>query len=132
MNFGSIVRTAVISAVAAFSFTLGSCGDAANDDAGNDTASATAGVDATVDTAAAPVETRFVEGRGKVTKIDRENGRVELDHEKIEAWPMDAMVMPFPVADAALLDAVETGKTYLFTVELSGDDYKITKFTAAP
>jgi Cu/Ag efflux protein CusF len=77
--------------------------------------------------------TKSYESSGIVTKIDSENGRVVLDHEKIGDW-MEPMTMPFPVSDPALLDGVESGKRYAFTVVVGGEDnteYMITKLTPA-
>jgi Cu/Ag efflux protein CusF len=77
--------------------------------------------------------TKTYESHGTVTKIDEENNRVTLDHEQIGDW-MEPMKMPFPVSDPALLEGLETGKRYAFTVVVGGQnnaDYMITRLTPA-
>jgi Cu/Ag efflux protein CusF len=78
--------------------------------------------------------TKSYDSHGTLTKIDSENGRVVLDHEQIGDW-MEPMTMPFPVSDPEMLEGLETGKRYAFTVVVGGEDnteYMITKLAPAP
>jgi Cu(I)/Ag(I) efflux system periplasmic protein CusF len=79
----------------------------------------------------ATFETKTYESHGVVTKIDLERGRVTLDHEKIGEW-MEPMTMPFKVSDPAMLEGLEVGKRYAFTVEVTGErKYRITSLKPA-
>lgn len=53
---------------------------------------------------------------GKVVKI--ENGRVVLDHQAVAALKWPAMVMPFQVADAKLLEGLAPGQEIQATFEV--------------
>lgn len=53
-------------------------------------------------------EPRRYELKGKVIKIEKEQKRIEVAHEKIEGF-MDAMTMPFVVKDDAALDKLQVG-----------------------
>ena len=48
------------------------------------------------------------EFRGVVVAVDRPRGLLEVDHEAIPGV-MPAMIMPYEVADAALLDGIAAG-----------------------
>ncbi|MBS1795474.1 MAG: copper-binding protein [Acidobacteria bacterium] len=62
-----------------------------------------------------PQDGRY-EGRGEVTKINRELGSVELKHEEIKDL-MPAMQMEFFVKDKALLKDLAVGDRAVFVVE---------------
>jgi Cu/Ag efflux protein CusF len=51
---------------------------------------------------------------------------VMLNHEKIGDW-MEAMEMPFPVADSAMLNQVKLGDSVLFTVKVTDNQGLITE-----
>lgn len=63
--------------------------------------------------AAAPVA-GTVEGVGVVKKIDAKAGTVTLAHDPIKALNWPAMVMPFKVADKALLGQMKVGAKIRF------------------
>ena len=54
-------------------------------------------------------------GKGVVTKIDLQNGSVEMDHEDIKGV-MPAMQMEFYVSDKKLLDGLKVGDHVDFTL----------------
>jgi Cu/Ag efflux protein CusF len=58
-------------------------------------------------------------GRGKITKIDKNLGSVELDHDAIEGV-MPAMKMEFMVRDKPDLDKVAVGEDVRFMLEYRG------------
>ncbi len=62
---------------------------------------------------------------GTPTKIDVAAGMITINHEKIGDF-MEAMEMPFKVADPALLKQVEVGKNTHFTLRVAGTDMLIT------
>jgi Cu/Ag efflux protein CusF len=66
---------------------------------------------------------------GTVKKIDTDRQMITIDHEKIGDY-MDAMTMPFKVADPALLDQVKVGDETHFTLRVAGDQALITKVQA--
>ena len=111
--------------------SLTACGDGASDNAG-DTAGdvATTATDSAADDADAPETVETYESRGKVVKVDTERNRITLDHEQIGDW-MEPMTMPFRVADSVKLDGIEVGRTYRFSIEVTGGEkYHITQLTA--
>ena len=63
---------------------------------------------------------------GVVKKIDMEAKMITIEHEKIGDY-MDAMTMPFPVADPAILTQVKVGDETHFTLRVAGDQALITK-----
>jgi Cu/Ag efflux protein CusF len=56
-------------------------------------------------------------GRGKVTKINMENGSVEVDHEAIEEVMPQAMKMEFNVQNKADLKPLKVGDMVEFVLE---------------
>lgn len=64
--------------------------------------------------------------KGVVTAIDVENRKITLKHEKIGDY-MEAMTMPYKVADPALLSKVTVGQQTHFTLRVAGDQALITK-----
>jgi Cu/Ag efflux protein CusF len=56
------------------------------------------------------------QGRGVVKALNREQGTVRINHEKIEGY-MEAMTMDYRVKDASLLDSVNVGDDVDFTLE---------------
>ena len=58
-----------------------------------------------------------VEGVGVVKKIDAKAGTVTLAHDPIKALNWPAMVMPFKVADKALLAKMKPGAKVRFQLE---------------
>lgn len=54
-------------------------------------------------------------GKGKITKIDIQNGSVEMDHEEI-VGVMPAMLMEFYVSDKKMLDGLNVGDAIDFTL----------------
>jgi Cu/Ag efflux protein CusF len=70
------------------------------------------------------------EGDGIVRAVDREAGRVTLDHGTIPGM-MDAMRMDFTVADPSLLADLEPGDEVRFEVVQEGETYTITKLELA-
>jgi Cu/Ag efflux protein CusF len=54
-------------------------------------------------------------GEGKITKIDTENGSVEMNHDEI-VGVMPAMLMEFYVSDKKMLDGLNVGDAVDFTL----------------
>ena len=69
--------------------------------------------------------------KGKVTKIDKTAGSVELDHEDIPGL-MPRMVMEFYVSDKVLLDGLAAGDAVDFTIEYKHPSEKIIAIKKAP
>lgn len=65
--------------------------------------------------AAAPAAAS-VEGVGVVKKIDAKAMSVTIDHDPIKALNWPAMVMPFKVADKAVLEGLKVGAKVRFTL----------------
>lgn len=63
---------------------------------------------------------------GTPTKIDSANNMITIDHEAIEGY-MEAMTMPYKVADPAILHQVKIGQETHFTLRVSGDQALIVK-----
>ena len=55
-----------------------------------------------------------------VTEVDKEKNRLFIDHEKMEGY-MEAMVMPFRVANPTVFEKVSVGTRGKFTIEVKGD-----------
>lgn len=55
------------------------------------------------------------QGTGVVVEIDKEKGKVKINHEKIDGY-MDAMTMWFFVKDKALLDGLAANDRIDFTI----------------
>jgi len=70
--------------------------------------------------------------RAKVVRSEPERKRVVLDHGPIKSLPMEAMVMPFKVKDAALLARVKPGDKVRFTVAEQDGELVVTAIEAAP
>jgi Cu/Ag efflux protein CusF len=120
-----MINRILIGAIVALATTVVACDR--SDDAKKSPSAGAEAPAATTDWSAA----KRYDSRGTVTKVDREGKRITLNHEKIGDW-MDAMEMPFPVANDAMLDQAEVGKHYSFTVEVVGEDYRISSITPAP
>jgi len=59
--------------------------------------------------------------KGKVTKIDKELGKVTIKHEEIKNLDMPAMRMIFRVADPKMLDQLKTGqKGEFYIIDANG------------
>ncbi|UWQ57787.1 copper-binding protein [Leisingera caerulea] len=54
---------------------------------------------------------------GTVKKVDAKSGKVTIKHEELVELDMPAMTMVFRVADAAMLDQLEAGKSIEFVAE---------------
>lgn len=59
--------------------------------------------------------------RGEIVKLDFEKGRVTLKHGPITSIGMEAMVMPFPVTDKAVLAKFKQGDKVRFTISTKND-----------
>ena len=57
--------------------------------------------------------------RGEITKMAPEKAQLTLKHEA--SMGMDAMTMPYKVANVALLKGFKPGDTVRFTVKMQGD-----------
>ena len=60
-------------------------------------------------------------GEGEVTQIDRNAGRIELNHGPIQSLGWPAMRMAFQVTDPKLLDGIKKGDRVRFTLSRSPD-----------
>lgn len=68
---------------------------------------------------AAPDWTRAV-----IVKVEPEKARVVLNHQRIKSIGMEAMIMPFKVANGAALAAFKPGDKVRFTV-IEKDDHLV-------
>ncbi len=59
--------------------------------------------------------------RGQIVKVEPDLRRVTLKHERIKSIGMEAMTMPFKVADARLLERAKPGDKVRFTVAMQDD-----------
>ncbi len=59
--------------------------------------------------------------RGKIVKIDTETANVTLKHQRIKSIGMQAMTMPFKVADTRALGKFKVGDSVRFTVKQQED-----------
>jgi Cu(I)/Ag(I) efflux system protein CusF len=64
--------------------------------------------------------------RAKVIKIDADNGRITLKHERIKSLPMEAMTMRFKVDSTMVLAKVKVGQHVRFTVAEKNDHLVVT------
>jgi Cu/Ag efflux protein CusF len=116
----------------------GETGSSARSDGAADTNSASgagsatdgaSGPDTNASAAGGTVEAGSVQEytfHGEVKKIDAERQMITIDHERIGDY-MEAMTMPFKVADPALLGRVKVGQKTHFTLRVAGDQALITK-----
>jgi Cu(I)/Ag(I) efflux system membrane fusion protein len=77
-----------------------------------------------------PKSTATHSGRGKVTAVDPQAGRIELDHEPIASMKWPQMTMEFLVADAKALAALKPGDAVDFELKADPDgagNYVITR-----
>jgi protein SCO1 len=66
-------------------------------------------------------EPKRYELKGKILKVEKENKRIEVAHEKIEGF-MDAMTMPFAVKDDANFDKLQVGDQITATLIYNSSD----------
>jgi Cu/Ag efflux protein CusF len=59
--------------------------------------------------------------RGSIVNIDAEKSRVVLKHQRIKSIGMEAMTMPFKVADGVKLVSFKVGDKVRFTVAERND-----------
>jgi Cu/Ag efflux protein CusF len=55
--------------------------------------------------------------KGQVTKVDTKQKKITIKHEELKSLDMPAMTMVFVVADDAMLEQVEPGKSIQFVAE---------------
>jgi Cu/Ag efflux protein CusF len=55
--------------------------------------------------------------KGEVTKVDEKQKKLTIKHEELKNLEMPAMTMVFVVADEAMLDQVNVGKSIEFVAE---------------
>jgi Cu/Ag efflux protein CusF len=105
----------------------GCSGDQPRSDETNDTVAATSATPTdTTPAESAAGEVKSYTFHGVVTAIDEANNMITVDHEKIGDY-MEAMTMPFKVADPAILKEVKVGDSTHFTLRVAGDQALITK-----
>ena len=75
-----------------------------------------------MDAGATPIQARSA---GTITALDKEAGKVTLDHEAIPEAEWPAMTMGFD-ADPALLGDLEVGDRVAFDIEIAGSSGKVT------
>ena len=61
--------------------------------------------------------------RGEIIKLAPEKAQVTIKHEAIKSIGMDAMTMPYKVANTAVLKGIKPGDVVRFTVTTKGDQY---------
>ena len=62
--------------------------------------------------------------RAVIVKVEPEKARVVLNHQRIKSIGMEAMIMPFKVANGAALAAFKPGDKVRFTV-IEKDDHLV-------
>ncbi len=65
--------------------------------------------------------------KGTITKIDTEQGKIGLNHEKIPNLDMEPMSMIFKIGDADALKKFKVGDKVKFTAERVNGAIKVTK-----
>ena len=102
---------------------LAGCGDTQTEPDANatPTGNATAAM-GEMDASATPIQAKST---GTITALDREAGKVTLNHEAIPEAEWPAMTMGFD-ADPALLGDLEVGDRVAFDVEIAGSSGKVT------
>jgi len=79
---------------------------------------------------AAPRATDTHQATGKITRIDRSAGTVQIAHGPVASLEWPAMTMNFRVREPEMLDALEEGRQVQFTFMLeAGGQYVITRIT---
>jgi Cu(I)/Ag(I) efflux system protein CusF len=69
--------------------------------------------------------------RGEVRKVDKDAGRITINHEPLENLNMPAMTMVFRVKEPAMLDQVKAGDKVKFQAEKIGGAFTLTKIEQA-
>jgi uncharacterized lipoprotein NlpE involved in copper resistance len=96
---------------------------------GHDTATVTAqgadtshsqGASTTSGAATSDVGVKSYTFHGKITKIDKVNGSVEVDHESIPGYA-EAGTQSFKVANPQLIETLAVGHETHFTIRVAGD-----------
>ncbi len=70
--------------------------------------------------------------RGVIVKVDPARAQVILKHERIKSIAMDAMTMPFKVAEGVALTSLKTGEKVRFTVKEANHHLVIDAMERAP
>ncbi len=70
--------------------------------------------------------------RGVIVKVDPARAQVILKHERIKSIDMDAMTMPFKVAEGVALSPFKTGEKVRFTVKEANHHLVIDAMERAP
>jgi Cu/Ag efflux protein CusF len=65
--------------------------------------------------------------QGRIVKVEPEKARVTLKHQRIKSIAMEAMTMPFKVAEDVDLTSFTAGDTVRFTVTMKDDHLVIDK-----
>ena len=68
---------------------------------------------------------------GEVRKVDKDAGKITLQHGPIKSLDMPPMTMVFQVKDRAFLDKVKAGDKVRFAAEEKGGAYVVTSIEAA-
>lgn len=68
---------------------------------------------------------------GEVRKVDRESGKLTLEHGAMPAMAVPAMTMVYEVKDAAMLDHLRAGDKVKFAAEKTGPGYTVTRLGRA-
>ena len=63
--------------------------------------------------------------RGEIIQLAPERSQITMKHEAIKSIGMDAMTMPYKVANAAVLKGFKRGDAVRFTVKVKGDQWLI-------
>lgn len=69
--------------------------------------------------------------RGEIVKLAPQKSQVTVRHEAIKSMGMDAMTMPYSVANAAVLQGFKVGDPVRFTVTMQGDQMRIERLEHA-
>ncbi len=74
------------------------------------------------------VAARVFSGRGVVKNITPSKDYIVIDHEVIAGY-MNAMTMPFPLQDPALVEGISRGDSVRFELTVAGSEAQVSKVT---
>lgn len=69
--------------------------------------------------------------RGEIVKLAPQKLQVTLRHEAVKSMAMDAMTMPYSVANAGVLQGFKVGDPVRFTITMQGDPMRIDRLEHA-
>lgn len=76
----------------------------------------------------APVDVKTYKSAGVIKAVDKDGGRVTIDHEEIPGY-MEPMEMNEKVRDRSILEGISAGDKVEFEIERKGAEITVTKMT---